>query len=43
MIKLFTSRFHHQVASLALLQVIKECVLGKRINTMARIKGDQEM
>jgi hypothetical protein len=43
MIKLFTSRLHHQVAILALLQVIKECVLGKRMDTMAHIKGDQKM
>lgn len=43
MIKLFTSRLHHQVASLELLQVTREGVLGKKINTMANIKGDQEM
>ncbi len=43
MIKLFTSRLHHQMTGLALLQVIREGVLGNRIDTMAHIKGDQEM
>jgi hypothetical protein len=43
MIKLFTSSLHHQVAGLALLQLTREGVLGKKIDTMANIKGDQEM
>ncbi len=43
MIKLFTSRLQNQVAGLALLQVTKEGVLGKKIDTISDIKGDQEM